>query len=47
MFSTASRAVILIVEDELLIRMDAVEMIEEAGFDVVEAASVDEAIANP
>src|SRR4051812_21230266 len=45
MFSTASRAVILMVEDELLIRMDAVEMIEEAGFDVVEAASVDEAIA--
>jgi CheY-like chemotaxis protein len=45
MTSGAKRAVILIVEDELLIRMNAVEMIEEAGFEVVEAASADEAIA--
>jgi CheY-like chemotaxis protein len=44
MISAAKRAVILIVEDELLIRMHAVEMIEEA-FEVVEAASADEAIA--
>jgi CheY-like chemotaxis protein len=36
------RGVILVVEDELLIRMNAVEMIEEAGFEVVEAASADE-----
>jgi CheY-like chemotaxis protein len=43
MISVAKRAVILIVEDELLIRMNAVEMIEEA-FEVVEAASADEAI---
>jgi CheY-like chemotaxis protein len=41
----AKRAVILIVEDELLIRRNAVEMIEEAGFEVVEAANADEAIA--
>jgi CheY-like chemotaxis protein len=46
MISAAKRAVILIVEDELLIRMHAVEMIEEA-FEVVEAASADEAIAIP
>jgi CheY-like chemotaxis protein len=39
MISVARRAVVLIVEDELLIRMNAVEMIEEAGFEVVEAAS--------
>jgi two-component system, response regulator PdtaR len=39
------RAVILIVEDELLIRMDAVDMIEAAGFDVVQAGNADEAIA--
>jgi CheY-like chemotaxis protein len=45
MTSGAKRAVILIVEDELLIRMNAVEMIEEAGFEVVEAATADEAIA--
>jgi CheY-like chemotaxis protein len=44
MISVAKRAVILIVEDELLIGMHAVEMIEEA-FEVVEAASADEAIA--
>jgi two-component system, response regulator PdtaR len=45
MISEAKRAVILIVEDELLIRLNAVEMIEGAGFEVVEAASADEAIA--
>ena len=39
------RPVVLIVEDELLIRMDAAEMIESAGFDVVEAGNADEAIA--
>jgi CheY-like chemotaxis protein len=44
MTSVTKRAVILIVEDEFLIRMHAVEMIEEA-FEVVEAASADEAIA--
>lgn len=43
MISLAKRTV-LIVEDELLIRMNAVEMIEEA-FGVVEAASADQAIA--
>jgi CheY-like chemotaxis protein len=45
MISEAKRAVVLIVEDELLIRMNAVEMIEEAGFEVVEAARADEAVA--
>jgi CheY-like chemotaxis protein len=40
----AKQAVILIVEDELLIRMNAVEMIEET-YEVVEAANADEAIA--
>jgi CheY-like chemotaxis protein len=45
MILAATRAVILIVEDELLIRLNAVEMIEEAGFEVVEATSADEAIA--
>jgi CheY-like chemotaxis protein len=38
------RPVILVVEDDFLIRIDAVEMIEAAGFDVVEAANADEAI---
>ena len=35
----------LIVEDELLIRLDAIEMIEAAGFDTLEAADADAAIA--
>ena len=38
------RPVVLIVEDEYLIRMDAVDMIRAAGFDVVEASNADEAI---
>jgi CheY-like chemotaxis protein len=38
------RAVILIVEDEFLMRMDAVDMIKAAGFEVVEAESADKAI---
>src|ERR1700694_5156934 len=36
--------VVLVVEDELLLRMDAVDMIAAAGFEVVEAANADEAI---
>ena len=38
-------AVVLIVEDDLLIRLNAAEIIEAAGFDVVEASNADEAIA--
>jgi CheY-like chemotaxis protein len=37
-------SVVLIVEDEFLIRMDAVDMVRSAGFDVVEAANADDAI---
>jgi CheY-like chemotaxis protein len=36
--------VILIVEDEALIRLDAADMIRDAGYDVVEAANADQAI---
>lgn len=42
---TSQRPVVLIVEDEFLLRMNAAEMIEEAGYDVVEAGNADEAIA--
>jgi CheY-like chemotaxis protein len=42
--SKTKRPVILIVEDEFLIRMDAVDMVRAAGFDVVEAEDADEAI---
>jgi CheY-like chemotaxis protein len=41
---TAKRPIVLIVEDDFLIRMNAAEMIADAGFDVVEAANADEAI---
>ena len=37
--------VILIVEDEPLIRIDAADIIRDAGYQVVEAADADEAIA--
>ena len=40
-----SSPVILIVEDELLLRMDSAEMIENAGSEVVQAGNADEAIA--
>jgi CheY-like chemotaxis protein len=38
------RPVVLIVEDEFLLRMNAIDMIRGAGFEAVEAADADEAI---
>ena len=35
---------VLIVEDEPLVRIGAVNIIEDAGFEVIEAANADEAI---
>ncbi|MEO8882073.1 MAG: response regulator [Devosia sp.] len=43
--SAIGRPVVLIVEDEYLLRINAVEMIAEAGFDSIEAGNADEAIA--
>src|ERR1700753_2341450 len=43
-FVSAKGPVVLVVEDEFLLRMDAVDMIESAGFSVVEAADADAAI---
>ena len=45
MENSSKRPVVLIVEDELQIRMNAVEMIESAGFEVIEAGDADQAIA--
>ena len=42
--AASRRPVVLIVEDELLLRMDAIDVIAAAGFDVVEAGDADEAI---
>ena len=39
------KLVVLIVEDEPLLRMDAVDFIEEAGFEAVEACHAADAIA--
>lgn len=38
-------AIVLVVEDEPLQRMDMVDMVERAGFEVVEAQNADHAIA--
>ena len=38
-------AVVLIVEDEMLLRMRAVEMVEDAGYTPIEAMDADEAVA--
>jgi len=43
-FVLAKRPVVLVVEDEFLLRMDAADMIAAAGFEVVEAADADAAI---
>src|SRR5579863_9901913 len=42
--SGRKKPVVLIVEDEFLIRKDAADMVRDAGFDVVEAENADEAI---
>src|ERR1700687_4577882 len=42
---SAVSAVVLIVEDEMLLRMRAVDMVEDAGFTPVEAVDADEAVA--
>jgi CheY-like chemotaxis protein len=44
MISNAVLPLVLVVEDEFLLRISAVEMIEDAGFDVLQAADADEAI---
>ncbi len=41
----APPTVVLVVEDELMLRMRAVDIVEDAGFESIEAISADEAIA--
>ena len=43
--SPTERPVVLIVEDEFLVRMAVAEAISDAGFEIVEAANADQAIA--
>lgn len=42
---SASPAVVLVVEDEMLLRMRAVDMVEDAGYTSVQAVDADEAVA--
>jgi len=43
-YSSEQKQVILVVEDETLIRLNAADMIRDMGFEVVEAADADQAI---
>lgn len=43
-FENSSMAVVLVVEDDAMIRMDVVSMIEDAGFEVIKSHNGDEAI---
>jgi two-component system, response regulator PdtaR len=43
--AVAKRPSVLIVEDDFLLRMDAVDIVRNAGFEAIEAANADEAIA--
>src|ERR1700712_1709919 len=42
---TAATTNVLVVEDEMVLRMRAVDIVEDAGFTAVEAVSADEALA--
>jgi CheY-like chemotaxis protein len=42
---SVAAAVVLVVEDEMLLRMRAVDMVEDAGYTSVEAVDADEAVA--
>src|SRR6195256_4434168 len=42
---SAVPAVVLVVEDEMLLRMRAVDMVEDAGYTPVEAVDADQAVA--
>lgn len=42
--SASARKVVLVVEDEPLLRMMAVDLVEDAGFEAVEATDADQAV---
>ena len=43
-FTPFLRHPVLVIEDEPILRIDALDMVEQAGFEAVEAMSVDDAI---
>ena len=44
MSAIAARPIILVVEDEWLVRMNAVSVLEDGGYDVIEAADAEQAL---
>jgi two-component system, response regulator PdtaR len=40
----SEKQIVLVVEDDELVRMDAVDMVRDLGFDVVESSNADDAI---
>jgi CheY-like chemotaxis protein len=42
--NAGGKAVVLVVDDEPLLRMAAIDLVEEAGFEAIQASSADEAI---
>ena len=42
--TTGSKPIVLVVEDEMVLRMRAVDIVEDAGFVPIEAVSAEEAI---
>ena len=44
--SHVGRAVVLIVEDEPLVRMMVIDLFEDEGFEVLEASTADQALAS-
>src|ERR1700743_344358 len=45
MSAFGTRPAVLVVEDESLVRMYAVDVLEDAGYDVIEAGNADQALA--
>jgi CheY-like chemotaxis protein len=43
--AVAKRPIVLVVEDDFLLRMDAVDIVRDAGFEAIEVANADDAIA--
>lgn len=43
--STRHKAIVLVVEDEPILRMLAVDVVEEVGFEAIEASNANEAVA--
>jgi two-component system, response regulator PdtaR len=43
--AVAKRPIVLVVEDDFLLRIDAVDIVRSAGFEAAEAGNADEAIA--